>query len=222
MKARFSFLVLGLFLSGHAASAAPLTRDLGLGLTYHRAAALPADLPTTEAGRKQPCVLDLRYAQGDATAGAALQAWLKFRAAPRTPVLLLVNAETAAPLLAAVGPQLAAAGVVTIGSGSSGPTPDLTVKTVPADERRAYDALAAGSPVELLLNDAPEKTRNDEARLAQDHHGAPPDPGSVSDDALDDLKPTVEKGPPKPAPLIDAALQRAVQLHRSLKALKKV
>ncbi|HUR59923.1 MAG TPA: hypothetical protein VM029_19535, partial [Opitutaceae bacterium] len=53
------------------ASAAPLTRDLGLGLAYFRAHDLPADLPAAE-GRKQACVLDLRYVRGDDKTGAAL------------------------------------------------------------------------------------------------------------------------------------------------------
>ncbi|MCX6956064.1 MAG: hypothetical protein NTV51_28335 [Verrucomicrobia bacterium] len=220
MKSSFSFLFLVLFLSAHAA---PLTRDLSQGLAYHRAATVPADLPTGEADRKQPCVLDLRYAEGDTAAGTALLAWLKFHAAVRTPVFLLVNADTSAALLAPVADRLPFAGLIVIGSASPGLTPDLELKIASVDERRAYGALAAGTPVESLLNDTPEKTRNDEARLAQDHHGQPDPARTPADDGTEDAPATEKPVPPKaPAPLIDSALQRAVQLHRSLKALKKI
>src|SRR5688572_1211649 len=86
--------ILAVAVSTAAASAAALTRDLSRGLLYHRIVSLPSDLPSSVATRKQPCVLDLRYAQGDAAAAAGLQAWLKFYASPRTPVFILVNAET--------------------------------------------------------------------------------------------------------------------------------
>ena len=229
MNRSFSHLLLLLSLSATPAlsRAAPLTRDLGEGLAYHRITTLPADLPTTEAARKQPCVLDLRYARGAAAAGTALDAWLKFHATARTPVFLLVNADTAAALLAPLAARLPASGLVILGTPSPALTPDLVLKISPADERRAYDALAAGTPVEALLNDTPEKPRNDEARLAKDRQSPPANAPDAADDSLVDLILPVaiaEKSPPPkpPAPLIDAALQRAVQLHRSLKALKKL
>ncbi len=234
----FSFLFLLIFLSVSpvfaAATAAPLTRDLGQGLAYHRAAILPGDLPATDATRKPPCVLDLRYARGDAAAGAALAAWLKFRAAPRAPVFLLINAETAAPLLAPLASRAPSPGLIVIGSMSAVLTPDLALKIAPDTERRAYDALAAGTTLELLLNDSPEKIRNDEARLAKDHQGVP-DPTTYprpADDTFDDTPSASAPSTTTPAttapkttpaaPLIDRALQRAVHLHRSLKALKKL
>lgn len=203
--------------------AAPLARDLGEGLAYHRAAVLPADLPTEESARKQPCVLDLRYAEGDAAAGTVLLAWLKFHAAVRTPVFLLINADTSPALLAPVAARAPFAGLIVIGSASPALTPDLELKIASVEERRAYGALAAGTPVELLLNDTPEKIRNDEARLAQDHHGSPDPTLTPADDLVETAPATEKPAPPKAsAPLIDSALQRAVQLHRSLKALKKI
>ncbi len=235
--ASFSFLFLLIFLSVRsvfaAAAAAPaLTRDLGQGLSYHRATLLPGDLPATEATRKQPCVLDVRYARGDAAAGAALAAWLKFRAAPRSPVFLLINAETAATLLAPLAARAPSAGLIVIGSASAALTPDLALQIAPDTERRAYDALATGTSLELLLNDSPEKVRNDEARLAKDHQGIadPTTYAQPADDTFDDTpraSASASTAPPAPkptpaAPLIDRALQRAVQLHRSLKALKKL
>ena len=231
MKQPFAFPFLALVLAGAAtlAPAAPLTRDLGQGLAYHRVATLPADLPVVAAGPKQPCVLDLRYARGDASAGTALDAWLKFNATARAPVFLLLNADTAPAVLAPLAARLPAAGLIVIGTASAALKPDLALKLAPAEERRAYDALAAGATVASLVIDSPDKRRNDEARLAQDHRGLPY-PATLArtaDDSLDDLAPELpaaEKSP-KPAtppPLIDLALQRAVHLHRSLQALKKL
>lgn len=237
--ASFSFFFLSLYLASAAPAAfsasAPLpapsaspglTRDLGEGLAYHRVTTLPADLPVIDAARKQPRVLDLRYAAGDDAAGAALGGWLKFNAAPRTPVFLLVNADTSGPLLAHLAARLPVAGVIVIGVASPGLTPDLLLKISADTERLAYDALAAGAPVASLLNDTPEKLRNDEAQLAKDHHGSPADPTAyatpASDDLIEDAAPAPAAKPKSPPPLIDVALQRAVQLHRSLKALKKL
>jgi hypothetical protein len=212
------------------ARADTLTRDLGEGLTYHRARTLPGDLPVaTAAAKKQPCVLDLRYAHGDATAAGTLDAWLKFNAAARTPVFLLVNADTDSTLLTPLAGRLPATGVVVIGSATTALPPDLVLKISAEDERRAYEALGAGVTIDSLLNDSPEKIRNDEARLAKERQ-TPPDTAPLpSDDPLDDLLPGAEKpGPDKTAakaksrPVIDVALQRAVQLHRSLKALKRL
>ena len=225
-SASFSFLFLLIFLPVAAAPtastppAAPFTRDLGEGLVYHRITTLPADLPTAEAARKQPCVLDLRFVRGDAAAGTALDAWLKFRATSRTPVLLLINAETAAPVLAPLAARLPSPGLVVIGTASPGLTPDLALKLAPAEERLAYDALAAGATVESVLNDSPEKIRDDEAQLAKEHRARPTPAPPLSDDPPDD--PPSTKPTPPVAPPIDSALQRAVHLHRALKALKKL
>ena len=176
-SASFSFLFLLIFLPvATAAHAAPFTRDLGEGLVYHRVTNLPADLPTAEAVRKQPCVLDLRFVRGDAAAGTALDAWLKFRATSRTPVLLLINGETAASVLAPLAARLPSPGLVVIGTASPGLTPDLALKLAPAEERLAYEALAAGATVESVLNDSPEKIRDDEALLAKEHRGRAPPP----------------------------------------------
>jgi hypothetical protein len=203
-----------------AAQAAPLTRDLGEGLVFYRAETLPADLPTQDL-KKKPCVFDLRFAKGDSAAAVVLDGWLKINASARTPVFLLVNADTDPTLLAPLASRLPSPGVIVIGTTSASLTPDIALKIAPADERKAYDALRHGAMIESLLNDSPEKARNDEARLAKDRQGANPDFPRPSDDPLDDAdgdKAAKAKAPP----IIDAALQRAVQLHRSLKALKRL
>ena len=227
MTTRFIFImrsvaVLFLLLSA-AHAAAPLDRDLGQGLTYFRLHELPGDLPTSESARKQPCVLDLRYLQGDASVATALQAWLKFHATARTPVLLLANAETSTALIASLSPRDPRSSVIVIGAVAKDFHPDIAVAVSADDERRAYDALDQNVPLASLLTDNPNKPRNDEARLAKEHSPEPLPP--ISDELIDDtFAPTSEKPPaPKPpAPLIDAVLQRAVHLHRALVALKKL
>jgi len=224
MKIPASFL-LTLLALGAAAHAAPLERDLGQGLAYRRVHQLPADLPTTEAERKQPCVLDLRYVAGDAAVARALAAWLKFHATAHAPVFVLANADTGRALLAPLAGREPAGSVVVIGAAAPGFAPDIAVKISPDAERRAYDALEHGAALESLLVENTDKPRNDEARLAKEHVPDPAVPASDDTAAGSTPAPPADDKPtkPKPSPLpVDAALQRAVQLHRTLLALKKI
>jgi hypothetical protein len=213
MKPSFSFLFLLILLP---ASAASLTLDLGQGLAYHRAHALPADLPAAAPARPQPLVLDLRYATGDADAATALSAWLRFRAAPRTPVFLLANSATSPALRTALADRERTAGLIVLGLAGPGFDPDISLKTTAEAERLAYDALTDARSLAALINPPVEKPRNDEARLVADHRaGRMPEPATV------DATSTPAK-PPPPPPAADAVLQRAVHLHRTLLALKKL
>lgn len=189
--------------------AAPLQRELGERLLYHRAVDLPADLPPAPKGRKQPIVLDLRYAQGDEAAAIATQAWLKFYASARTPVFVLANADTSGELRRVLAALRRAPGIVIVGRASRSLEPDVPIKTTADAERQAYDALAAGAPVAALVIDHPDKVRNDEASLSRDR---------LAEAAAD----SVEETKSKPPPPIDVALQRAVHLHRALVALRKI
>ncbi len=201
--------------------AAPLDRDLGHGLAYHRIHQLPADLPAAGPAHPTACVLDLRYVQAEAADAAGFVAWLKSRATARTPVFVLANSGTGHALLAPLAGREPAAGVVVIGAASPGFNPDIALKITPEAERRAYDALENGAPVDSLLVENTDKPRNDEARLAKEHL---PD-SAVADEPIPDRAPPAADPaakPKPPAPPIDAALQRAVQLHRTLVALKKI
>ncbi len=215
------FLALAAFLIfSLAVEAAPLERDLGQGLVYYRVHQLPADLPTAEVTRRQPCVLDLRYVAGDNEAAAALAAWLKFHATARAPVFILANSTTSPTLIAPLAVPHPGASIVVIGGAAPGFTPDIALKFSGEVERKAYDALERGAtPASLIVENA-DKPRNDEAKLAKDRQpdSGPPDaPPSVTLPEGDGPPP-----PPKPPALVDAALQRAVQLHRTLVALKKL
>ncbi len=204
---------------GHAA---PLTRNLGQGLTYHRIHELPGDLPTAEASRRQPCVLDLRYVSGRAEEAAALVAWLKFHATTRAPVFVLANAQTSAALISVIMPRGAGASVVVLGAATAEFTPDIALKISAEDERRAYDALEHGAMANALITENPDKPRNDEAKLAKDRQPEPTPTAGEDPAAAVDLAANAPAKPKPPAPVVDVVLQRAVQLHRALLALKKL
>jgi hypothetical protein len=207
----FAFLVIAF-----ALRASTPAQDLGQGLIYHRVHQLPADLPTAETVRRQPCVLDLRYVQAAAGEAMALEAWVKFRATAHTPIIILANAETTPALLAPFAARRASAGVIVVGIAGPGFAPDVAVRGSRNEERRAYDAHDAGTALDSLLNDTPDKPRNDEASLAGNH---------AADAQAESESPVSGKGS-KPSsantPTIDVVLQRAVHLHRTLVALKKL
>lgn len=188
--------------------------DLGEGLGYLRVRQLADALPLLE--RTLPdgkaLVLDLRYATAAEPDAPALA--LALAQHPRTaPLLVLVSPATPAALAPAISGLRASA--ITLGVADSRPRPAVIVAQ-PADvDRRAYDALDGGMPLEALITGKIEKERFDEAELVKEFENgntdaappAEPDPG----------KPTAEKAPV----LTDRVLQRAVHLHRALGALKR-
>jgi hypothetical protein len=210
---RFSLLLL-LIAIAPAAPAAPLERDLGLGLVFCRVHTLPGDLPTSESLQRHAWILDVRYVAGDRAAATALTGWLKFHASATTPVLLLANAETSAVLLAPFTAADAIAGLIILGPARSDFTPDIAVAVKPGVERRAYHALETGTAIEALITEKVDKVRNDEAMLAREHL---PD-SALSNPPDDGAAPAAPAAPP----LLDPVLQRAVQLHRTLIALKRI
>ena len=190
-----------------AVAAVPEVRDLGRGLAYVRIRVLPGDLPGNPVGLAAACVVDVRYAPAGREAVVAFIAWLKFRATPRSPVFVLANRETSAELRTALRESHRGTGIAVIGIPGPGFEPDVVVRSNPEAEKAAYAALDGGTPVSVLLTDHPDKVRNDEARLAKSPMA------SLADEA-----PAVGESPMIP---VDAALQRAVHLHRSLVALRR-
>jgi hypothetical protein len=202
---RFAVRLLAAAALASSATAATLVRDLGQGLSYFRVHALPADLPSAGPAHPAPCVLDLRFASADDDGSSAMKAWIRFNAAPRTPIFVLVNSGTSSSLLSSLPRGLA--GVIILAPESAKLGTDITVQVAPEIDRRAYDALEKGAGVDSLLADYPDKPRADEAFLEKEHI-----PDSESPDPAAD----------KPRPLVDSMLQRAVQLHRGLVALKRI
>lgn len=207
---RWLFALLGCAVA--ALGAAPVETDLGSGLVYVRVHELPADLPSKPATeRVRPCVIDLRYVQGGAEEATTFMAWLKFRATQRAPVFVVANSATSGALRTALAAHERSSGIVVVGIPGEGFRPDVAAKGSADTERNAYNAFEQGSALAKLLAENPDKVRNDEASLSKDRLA------EASADAADD----VIKGK-RAAPPLDAALQRAVHLHRALVALKKI
>ena len=214
----FLFLALAFVLTARPTWAAAPS-DLGQGLLYCRVHALPADLPAASTG-KSDLVLDLRYTLTDDTGATAFAAWLGFRTTIH-PVFILVNAGTGPALLHALVARPAPSGVVALGPPLPVFTPDVPLKIFPDTERRAYDAFDHGTAIESLIVEKIDKPRYDEASMVKDHVSDSEAP--APDDEVVTAKPDSAKDKPvPPPPLIDLALQRAVQLHRALLALHKI
>ncbi|MGH7996517.1 MAG: hypothetical protein ACREFX_09215 [Opitutaceae bacterium] len=205
-------ILLGCALGLSTAAAAPLRLNLGDGLLYARVIRLPGDLPADAPRPGHPLVLDLRYVRGDAADAGRLLAWLRARAGVRHPVLMLVNAQTSPALLAPLASADAVPGVVIIGPDTADFAVDIPVSIPPAAELRAYDALAKGADPAKLIDANPPKTRDDEARLEREH---------LPDEDAGDA-PADQAGSKWTPPLVDRALRRAVQLDRTLLALKRI
>ena len=209
------FALVLLLLPAGAVQAAPAgrTEDLGQGLAYFQpAAAEPAVSAFVQAWSRGPVVLDLR---GVATGAATAQAWLDALRHPPAgqPVcLVLISPSTPAELLAALSPS--PSGCLTLGAAAPAVHPDIVVAAPPEADRQASAALAGGAPVAGLINAGPVKRRYDEALLARDRN-APVEESAAKPDE------TAGK-PAAPPPLVDAVLQRAVQIHRGLLALRPV
>jgi hypothetical protein len=211
---------IGLLLVGVAGAAdAPRSADLGEGLRYYRVHAVPAELPAP-AEKPGPSVVDLRNSRLTPGSAAALEAWLRFRAAPTAPAFLLVNGRTAPEVAAVLAANRQLPGVLIVGLPAPGLTPDIVVATPAAADERAYEAWEHGTSLPDLLTENADKPRTDEAAIMRDRSN-PPDEADENGPAEDSDGPAAPAVETKPAPVIDAALQKAVQLHRALRALKR-
>ncbi|PTX92564.1 hypothetical protein [Opitutus sp. ER46] len=208
--ARRSVLRLGALLAlALVACAAPEVREVDSALVYVRVHAVATDLPSAEQLRQRACILDLRYAAAAAPDAELLAAWLKFHAHRQRPVFVLVNSATGPAVQAALARPGHPAGVLTVGLRGQRFAADITVDDSAENERRGYDAFAAGTTLLALTTDLPAKVRNDEASLSRDPLAEPASPV-----AADSAAQPGEATPPK-----DAVLQRAIHLHRGLQAL---
>lgn len=197
--------------------AAELT-DLGQGLSYLRIhsvadseAALRKALPGAGA-----LVLDLRYATADEISAALVKTALAARPG-RSPIFILVSPATAPALV----PVIAASSALTLGVAGSVPAPSVTVHSDAAADRKAYDALDAGTELSKLITGKIEKERYDEATLVQEFKNGSADPAPpLAPDPTASKAENPPKDAPPPAP-IDRVLQRAVHLHRALQALRR-
>jgi hypothetical protein len=188
--------------------------ELAPGLVYMR----PGIKATPVTGS---AVLDLRYVTDEVSAAPLLTAVEPGKANDRRIILVLVSPETPAGLRRQL---IAIPRCLTLGRAAPELKTDIVVTTSAEADRRAFDALAAGTAPEKLLVENADKMRYDEASLVREHGGAT----ESVDDA--DKAPTPESPTPAtpttPAtpevPVVDSVLQRAVQIHRGLTVLKKL
>jgi hypothetical protein len=220
-----SLLKILVFLIGFSALHAELIeRDLGEGLVYFRTHTLPADLPPPGA-KTGPMVLDLRFTKSEESGDKALDAWLKFRATASTPVIVLINSETAPDLRLVAAHHKSTAGIVMLGESSTELTADIPLAKAGEPERVAYAALENGATLESLIVENAGKPRIDEATIMHDRANPPSEFTSADPLELNDgpaVKPDASPAVLPSAPVIDFSLQRAVQIHRALLALKRL
>ncbi len=203
-----------LFLVTSTWAQAALKADLGKDLQYLRVTAPSEDAAAVQAlDPAQSAVVDLRFLTADAPAMEAIARTLATTLPrPGTVRVLLVNTETAPALREALKP---APRQLVLGPAREGLRVDVAVKAEEKEERRAFEALPAGTAAEKLISNNAEKRRFDEAALMRTHNGegALPDPSEDAQAPSSDQK--TEAAPAEPPPF-DAVLQRAVQLHRAL------
>jgi hypothetical protein len=202
------------WLSGFGFAAPVSPRDLGQGLAYFRVHTLADDAKALEAAVEAdgPLVVDLRYAAAR-TEDIPLFDHALARRRGTELLCVLVSPATAPGLATAF--TAAKTRFVTLGVEGSVPTPRVVVAQTAETDRRAYDALETGTPLAALLSGKIEKDRYDEAALMNDFSngntsGEPPEPDPKA----------AKTGPEKAPVLVDRVLQRAVNLHRALAAIK--
>lgn len=184
-----------------AASASPV--DLGEGLRYLRVSDLAA---VPEEIGDAPLVVDLRRSGGGNT--DRLEAILRSNGAVR---FVLLGKDTAPDIRRFLGSRSAA--VITLAVQGVDPDADVVLNTSPEEDLRAYDAHENGRELALLIQPPVRKTRRDEAAIVRDRVNGR--------GAAQAENPSAESDNGEP-PIVDMVLQRAVQLHRGLKALGRL
>lgn len=232
MKRSASFLVLVIFLVLPFGLRAAIEKDLGQALFFLRITDARAEqsIMTDTVGSRAALILDLRGLACEIDFVTLLHTALAKPPAPHTVRIVLVNSATDPAIVAALEDD-ALLSVITLSPRSPNLTADIQVATSADEERKALDALSNGTPLEKLIADAHDKRRYDEAKLVHDHaNGVTPSDEELPADAEDDTittEPTSGKknsGAEKKAVQLprDLVLERAVQLHRALLALKKL
>jgi hypothetical protein len=212
--------------AGHALVAAITEHDLQQDLAYARSADLDADLEALAQSltRHPALVLDLRQTAATEKSATALAQLLARTpaATPRFVRIILLGKNSSRTLMKELTTDIA--GVVTLSAQSELFTPDIKVAVSAEEDRLAYEALIRGTPLDQLLNGStPKKIRYDEASLVRDHN-SPRQPAQREPPEEDhDGAAGPDAAEPKPAaPPVDYVLLRAVQLHRTLLAMKKL
>ncbi len=223
--ARFLRLpLLAALLAGHVVLAAITEHDLQQDLAYARSANLDADLEAIGQSltRHPALVLDLRQAAATEKSAATLaQLLARQPSTPRYVRILLLSKNSSRALMKELTTDIP--GVVTLSAQSELFTPDIKVAVTAEEDRLAYEALTSGTPLDQLLSGStPKKIRYDEASLVRDHNNTKQPPARDEPDTSDDTTAPAAQEPKPNTPPVDYVLLRAVQLHRTLLAMKKL
>jgi hypothetical protein len=198
-----------------AAASEPV--DLGHNLSYLRVHSLPDSVPDLHLAlsANRALVLDLRYTTTNAESLVVLRSDLAQH--PReAPLFILISPATPAAVVEAI--KQTPGGCISLGATSTR-SARVVVKADPAADRRAYDALDAGTPVDALISGRIEKERFDEASLVEEFKNGNRDPEPPP--GPDPTAPKSNGTATKDAPLVDRVLQRAVHLHQTMLALRR-
>jgi hypothetical protein len=231
VKKPFLFLVVSAFLGLSLPCGAAIEKDLEQGLFYYRVTDAKADQAgALSAIERHPAlVLDLRSLAADPAFAASLRDALAKKPAAHSAKLVLINPTTDASLVQSLDADFI--DVVTIGPASKAIKLDIAVHISEADDRKAFEALANGTALEKLIADNLDKRRYDEAKLVHDHANGvspteEPGPADADDDSVKTEPATTKKAADETKnaepPLVDLVLERAIQVHRSLLALKRL
>jgi len=199
--------------------------DLGHNLAYLRVHSLADSQTELKAALalKRALVLDLRYATATEDSVAILKSSLAGR--PTEPTLfILISPATPADVAAAINDP-SHARFITLGVAGSQPAPRVEVRATPETDKTAYDALDHGTPLVELVTGKIEKERYDEATLVHEFKNGNPDPEPELVPDPTKSKNTKDTNKPDAAdstdPLRDRVLQRALNLHQALLALRR-
>jgi hypothetical protein len=206
-----------------------LLYSLAEDISYVRIQNIEQSLPNLHSLLNQKAVvIDLRFVTSDPesikTLGNILS--INSRASSSTKVILvLCNRETSAPLGRLLQDLQNEGSIIAIGASpnTTNFTPKLSVKVLPEEDGKAYQALLAEMEIETLINESVTKDRYDEARLIKDFQKnkepkvttelAEIEPHSITDKIATEA-PT--------SPLTDHILQRAFFLIKALDGLGKL
>lgn len=201
------------------ATTAAFTANLGNGLGYIRLpdASVIARFEGTQ-------VVDLRFADALEESAEGLARHLQTAAQGGATLFVLVNSATD-PLLRSElsSVQGTARQLLFIGPATPELAPEIVTAPDAGEERRACDAIAAGTPPAELIKEALEKPRFGEAELVRNrtngngNGGTPTNGGDTA--AAPASAPDSQATPGHPK---DISLQRAVFLHRTLIALGRL
>jgi hypothetical protein len=192
---------------------AAFLRPLPGGPAYVRARDLAQlDLAATP----DEAIVDLR-SLGEATAeGAARLRTLLAAGSAGTLRLILIDPATSGELRALV--KAASGRILTLGANLPPGAVDVAVATTVELDGRAVAALDAGRAPHELLGPRLEKVRYDESAMVRDHAKGLPIPDAPPEP--DESKPAT--GPASETTLVDHVLERALHLHRALRAIRRI